>query len=112
MTRTAVVVVLMTAPNARVSRRLAASLVAERLAACVNIVGVRSLYRWQGKLEKSVEHLLLAKTTRARLPALMRRVKILHPYTVPEIVALPVRGGNASYLSWLSNSVKPVRGSP
>jgi periplasmic divalent cation tolerance protein len=95
-------VVFMTAPNVRESKRLANVLVDERLAACVNVLGgVTSVYRWQGKTEESTEHLLLAKTTQARLPALIRRVKALHSYTVPEIIALPISGGSTAYLSWI-----------
>lgn len=92
----------MTAPNGRESKRLATVLVAERLAACVNVLGgVTSVYRWKAKIEEASEHLLLAKTTRARLPAFIRRVKSLHSYTVPEIIALPVLAGSAPYLSWI-----------
>jgi len=101
------VVVLMTAPNERVARRLAKMLVEERLAACVSRWGgVRSVYRWKGALEESSETLLIAKTLRARLPAFIRRVQALHPYDVPEIVALPLRGGNPAYLSWLADTVQ------
>lgn len=102
MKRGGAVLVFITAPNRRESQRLANVLVAERLAACVNIMGaIASVYRWQGKIEKAGEHLLLAKTTRTRFPALRRRVKALHSYSVPEIVALPILEGNPAYLSWI-----------
>lgn len=101
MTKPAVLV-MVTAPHLRASKRLAKVLVTERLAACVTFSrGWRSLYRWRGKIEESSEHLLLIKTLRARLPNVIRRVLALHPYAVPEIIALPIRAGNPSYLSWL-----------
>lgn len=95
-------VVLVTAPDRRTGLRLARALVAERLAACVNLVGgLRSVYRWKGKVEEASEVLLLAKTRASLLPRLARRVQGLHPYSVPEVLALPVTGGSAGYLSWL-----------
>jgi periplasmic divalent cation tolerance protein len=101
------VVVFLTAPNVRESKRLANVLVAERLAACVNILsGVTSVYRWQGKIEEASELLLLAKTTRARLPALIRRVKSLHSYAIPEIIAVPVLAGSPAYLSWIAKEMR------
>jgi periplasmic divalent cation tolerance protein len=100
------VVVFITTPNVRVSRRIARTLVKERLAACVNIVGnVTSIYRWNGKVEQALEHLLLAKTTAARFLALKRRVKSLHPSAVPEIVSIPIQSGSSAYLSWVVSSV-------
>jgi periplasmic divalent cation tolerance protein len=100
-----IVVVLVTCPNRKVGEELGHTLVDERLAACVNIVpGVTSIYRWQGKICKNAEILLVIKTRRTRLPALIRRVRRLHPYTVPEIIALPLVGGSAPYLSWVRES--------
>lgn len=102
MTKPAVLV-MVTAPNFRESKRLANVLVAERLAACVSFSrGWKSVYRWKGKIEESSEHLLLIKTLRARLPAVIHRVLAQHPDAVPEIIALPIRAGNPSYLSWLT----------
>lgn len=102
MTKPAVLV-MVTAPTLRESKRLAKVLITERLAACVNISpGWQSVYRWQGKIEESSEHLLLIKTLRARLSGLIRRVLVLHPYAVPEIIAFPIRAGNPAYLSWLT----------
>lgn len=97
-----VCVVLMTAPDTEVAGRIARALVAERLAACVNVVsGVRSVYRWQGSIEEDPEVLLIAKTAAARCGALAARVKDLHPYELPEVVALPVSDGSARYLEWV-----------
>lgn len=96
------VAVFITAATARDARRLAEALVAERLAACVSEVGpVRSVYRWNGRVERARERLLIAKTARARLRALTARVKALHTYEVPEIVAVPLAGGNPDYLGWV-----------
>jgi periplasmic divalent cation tolerance protein len=96
------VAVFITAANAREARRLAAVLVAEKLAACVSDAGtVRSVYRWKGRVERARERLLIAKTVRARLRDLTARVKALHAYDVPEIVALPIVGGNPAYLAWV-----------
>jgi periplasmic divalent cation tolerance protein len=96
-------VVLVTVPNHEIGKRLAEVLVEERLAACVNIVpGLLSVYRWQGKIEQEPEELLLLKTQDCLLEQLTVRVRELHPYTVPEIVALPVVGGSQAYLDWVT----------
>ncbi len=96
------IVVLVTAPTAEKAAEIARAVVEERLAACGNVVpGIRSLYRWQGKIQDEPEALLLLKTTRARFEALRERVLALHPYDVPEVVALPVEAGSAPYLAWI-----------
>jgi len=98
-------VVLVTCPRQTVGEKLARALVQERLAACVNVIpGVTSIYRWEGRICRDAEVLLVIKTRRLRLAALIRRVKALHPYSVPEIIALPLVGGSASYLSWVCDS--------
>lgn len=95
-------VVLITAPDAEVGAELARALVAERLAACVNLVpGVRSIYRWEGAVEDAEEVLLLVKTSAERCEALASRVKDLHPYALPEVLTLPAVGGSAAYLDWV-----------
>jgi periplasmic divalent cation tolerance protein len=84
---------------------MGSTLIHERLAACVNVVpNLTSMYRWEGKVCREAEVLLVIKTRRIRLPALIRRVQGLHPYGLPEIVALPLVGGSAPYLSWLRDS--------
>jgi periplasmic divalent cation tolerance protein len=99
------VVVLVTCPSRKVGEKLAQALVQERLAACVNVIpGLTSIYRWGGKICRDAEALLLIKTRQVRLPALTRRVKALHPYSIPEIIALPLAGGSATYLSWVRDS--------
>jgi len=101
-----VVVVLVTVPSAEVGESIARAVVPEGLAACVNIVpGLRSIYRWQGRLEDERELLLLIKTRADRLSPLEARIRALHPYTVPSGVALPVVAGHAPYLTWVSESV-------
>ena len=94
--------VYVTAPDRVVARRIARALVAERLAACVNVLGaVESTYRWKGAVEQGREVALIAKTQQRRLAALTARVAELHPYEVPCVVALPIRGGNRAFLSWV-----------
>jgi periplasmic divalent cation tolerance protein len=99
-------VVLVTAPGAEAGSELARAVVGERLAACVNVVpGVRSIYRWQGAVQEEGEVLLVMKTTSERLEALTERVLALHPYDVPEVLALPAAGGSAAYRAWLAGEV-------
>lgn len=99
-------VVLMTAPDAACADRIARALVDEQLAACVNVLPeMKSVYRWEGKMEESREVLLVAKTRSALFPSLEARVRALHPYEVPEIVSLPLTDGSRPYLSWVDASV-------
>lgn len=99
--------VLITAPDAEVGATLARRLVEEELAACVNLVpGVRSIYRWKGEVQDDAEVLLIVKTREDTLPALTARVVALHPYDVPEVIALPIVGGNDAYLAWLRHGVE------
>jgi periplasmic divalent cation tolerance protein len=96
-------VVLVTVPDAEIGARLGRTLVEEQLAACVNVIpGLRSIYHYGGKLCDDAEALCLLKTRRALYPALRDRVAALHPYEVPEIIALPLVEGNAPYLAWLA----------
>lgn len=95
-------VVLVTAPDAESAGRLARALVDERLAACVNLVpGVRSIYRWQGRVTEDEELLLVIKTRAGRAAALAARVRDLHPYAVPEVLELAAVGGSEAYLEWV-----------
>ena len=99
--------VLVTAPSAEKAGEIARALVEERLAACGNVVpGLRSIYRWEGRVQDDAEALLLLKTTRRRLPALRARVLALHPYEVPEVLALPVEAGHPPYLEWIAASTR------
>jgi periplasmic divalent cation tolerance protein len=101
------IVVLVTAGSPDEAARIGHALVGERLAACVNVVGpIRSIYRWQGAVEDAEEWLLVAKGRAADLPALEARVRALHSYDVPEVLALPVYGGSAAYLAWLDEATR------
>ena len=102
-------VVLVTCPNKTVARRLANALIARRLAACVNTLpGVESIFRWQGRVDRCREVLLIVKTTASAVARLRRIVCALHPYDVPEVMALPVVAGHRPYLQWVAESVRPV----
>ncbi len=95
-------VVLITAPSGEVGVGIARDLVERGLAACVNIAqGVRSIYRWEGAIQDDREDLLVVKTAQARVAELICRVREVHPYTVPEIIVLPVVEGSESYLAWV-----------
>ena len=99
------VVVLVTAGSDEEAARLGRTLVDERLAACANVVGpIRSIYRWQGAVEEAAEHLVLLKARAADVGLLEARVRALHSYEVPEVLALPVRAGSAAYLAWLADA--------
>ena len=100
------IVVLMTAGSREEAARLAEMLVGAHLAACVQILPeMESVYRWEGKVRREPEILLLAKTTRACFPELEREVRALHTYDTPEIVAVPVTEASAPYLEWLTGNV-------
>ena len=98
--------VLVTAPNEDEARRIANALVEERLAACVNMVGaIESVYRWEGQVTTDREALLIIKTTDDRYEDLEKRVKELHSYSTPEVIAFKIERGSSEYLSWLQDSV-------
>ena len=98
-------VVLVTCPTRQVGEKIGRTLVEERLAACVNLIpGLTSIFRWEGKICREAENLLIIKTRRARLTALLRRITTLHPYSVPEIIAVPLAGGWPPYLAWVRES--------
>ena len=106
-----VTVVLTTAPDAATAERLAGQLLEERLIACANIVpGVRSVYRWEGETRHDDEVVILLKTTGASVSSLTERIEALHPYDVPEVLALPVAAGLDSYLGWVAEEVVPADG--
>lgn len=102
----AILLCLCTCPDTASAQRLAEALVGERLAACVNrLPGVLSTYRWQGEVQTDGEELLLIKTTTERFEALKARLLVLHPYELPELVALPLDRGHAAYLEWVRANV-------
>jgi len=99
------VIVLTTLPVEGDAEKLAAQLVEERLAACVNILpAMQSVYRWKNAVERAGERQLVIKTTRARVTNLEDRLRQLHPYDIPEFIVLPIDSGSAAYLSWLSDN--------
>lgn len=99
--------VLSTCPDPQTADALASALVEERLAACVNVLpGVKSTYRWKGEVARDEEVLLLIKTTADRQEALVERLRALHPYELPEAVAVEAVGGLAAYLAWVAEQTR------
>ncbi len=104
------IVVLVTAQKPESAQKIAASLVEERLAACVNIVpGVKSAYRWEGKVVEDEEQLLVIKTHDDRFDSLKKRIVELHTYDLPEVIALPIEDGHRPYLEWIEKETRPKR---
>ncbi len=102
-----ILVLLSTCPDVATAERIARELVATSLVACVNVVpGLRSIYRWNGAVQSDEEVLMILKTTTERLPAVRERLVALHPYALPEIVALSVADGHHSYLQWVADSTR------
>lgn len=102
------IVVLCTCPDNTSARQLAQTLLSEKLAACVNLIPqVTSLYYWQGKMEESQEVQLVIKTRRTMFGVLQERLLAIHPYEVPEILALPILCGNPAYLQWVQEQTTP-----
>jgi periplasmic divalent cation tolerance protein len=95
-----------TLPDQATAERVATQLVEERLAACAQVHGpIRSTYCWEGKVEQTIEWYCHFKTTLARLPILQARIRELHPYQVPEIIAVPILQGSPDYLKWIQDAV-------
>jgi len=101
------VVIFITAANKKEAKKIAFALIKEKLAACVNIIeNVYSLFWWQGKVDSNREVLLIVKTRRKLVNKLIKKVKSLHSYEVPEIIALPIIYGDKKYLQWIDDSTK------
>lgn len=101
-----ILVVLCTLPDQETAARLAGALVEEQLAACINIIpGLTSVYRWKGEVQKDSEVLLLIKTNSTVYARLEQRIRALHPYELPEIIAVPLQTGQADYIQWINNSL-------
>ena len=97
-----------TFPDIETARRIAEHLVAENLAACVNLIpAVESIYRWEGKIERTAEVIAFFKTTTNRLAAFQEKLKALHPYDVPELICLRIDNGLPEYLRWVNESCSP-----
>ena len=99
-------IVLTAVPDLKSARLIASLLVKRKLAACVSLQkGLRSVYRWKGKVENVQEFLLMIKTKKSRFKSIERMIKSKHPYELPEIIGLRVDGGSKEYLSWLNHSL-------
>ena len=107
MTMQQALLVLTNLPDERAGKALAHHLVEQQLAACVNCLPrVQSIFRWQGKVVTEQEVLMMLKTRAEHFPAIVERVKALHSYEVPEIIALPIQEGSQSYVDWLKESTE------
>ncbi|MBI3898168.1 MAG: divalent-cation tolerance protein CutA [Gammaproteobacteria bacterium] len=104
MSATIYQLVLTTCPNIELAERIAHALIEEQLAACVNILPpMRSIYRWRGQVESANEQLLIIKSCVSDYVALEKRIRVLHSYELPEIIAVPITGGLPAYLAWIEN---------
>ena len=100
-------IIFITTPTPEEAQRIAKVLLEQKRVACVNIVsGVSSLFWWQGRIDSAQENLLIAKTEPSQLTELVALVKELHSYDVPEVIAIPIIGGNQDYLQWLGNEME------
>jgi len=98
------IVIFITSRSKEEAKKLTRKLVEEKLAACINIISnVESLYWWKGKIETSKECMLVVKTHGKKIEEIIQRVKEIHSYEVPEIIALPIVEGNKDYLTWISD---------
>jgi periplasmic divalent cation tolerance protein len=103
------ILVLCSCPDESVALDIARELVTQGLAACVNRLSpITSIYQWAGRICEESEQLLLIKTTATRYEALEMRLKALHPYEIPEIIAIPVVAGSPQYLDWLATATNPL----
>ena len=101
-------IAFVTAPDLKTARRLARAALDSRLIACANLIPkIESHYRWEGKIERSAEVLMILKTTKKCLPKLEKLIVSLHPYDTPEFIFLPLEGGNRRYLDWLEAGCHP-----
>ena len=100
-------IVLCTVPDAETAEEIANILIADNLAACVNIIpGITSIYRWEDRIERDEELLLIIKTRGKVYQALQEKITDLHPYELPEVIAVPIQNGLPAYLSWLAQSLE------
>ena len=98
-------VVLVTVASSEQGKKIAHALVSAKLAACVNIFPIESVYMWQGEVDRGLEHQLIIKTDLNKFPELAEKIKTLHDYEVPEIIAIPIVAGSKPYLRWLSENI-------
>jgi len=101
------IVIFIAVPNKKEADKIARHLIKNRLAACVNIIDkIDSVFRWEGKVDRAREALLVIKSKKSKLTNIIKLVKSMHSYEVPEIIALPLIGGYKPYLNWLDESVR------
>jgi len=101
------IVIFVTASNKKEAVKIAEKLIRNRLAACVNIIDrIESVFRWQGKVDRARELLLVIKSAKRMLPKVIKAVRSCHSYDVPEIIALPIAGGFKQYLDWINDSLR------
>lgn len=104
------IVIFVTAKDKEEAKRIAKGLLQKKLAACVNIVGkVDSFFWWEGKIDSTQESLMIIKSRRGKLAGIIKTVKALHSYKVPEIIALPLIAGEKKYLEWINESLIPAK---
>jgi len=104
------ILVLTTVPDEKTGQQIARALVEERLAACVTVSpAAQSFYWWEGRIMKEREHILIIKTKASAYDQLEARLKELHPYDVPELIALPIERGSKKYLAWVDMETKSPR---
>ncbi len=101
------IIVLITARDKKEADKIAEKLIRDKLAACVNIVsGIKSLFWWQGKVDRAKETLLIVKSRKEKFAKIVRSVKANHSYAVPEIIAIPIASGFKPYLEWIDESIR------
>lgn len=102
------IIIFITASSIEEAKKISQGLLGKKLVACVNIIDdLKSLFWWQGKIDQAKETLLVAKSKKTKFPAIIKLVKSLHSYHVPEIIALPIIGGERKYLKWVDDSINP-----
>jgi periplasmic divalent cation tolerance protein len=100
------IVIFITCANKNEAKKMAAGLISSKLAACVNIVGgVESLFWWENKVDRAREVLLIVKSKKTKLARIIKKVRFLHSYSTPEIIVLPIIGGDRHYLKWIDESL-------
>jgi periplasmic divalent cation tolerance protein len=100
------IVIFVTASNKKEAERIAQELIRKKLAACVNIIDkIESIFRWQGKIETAKEALLVIKSKKVKLPKIIKLIRLVHSYQVPEIIALPIIDGDKPYLRWIDECI-------